>query len=355
MLSVLWRYQEDSKPVSGGSTNSLSYQINLRDVLPELVTIGFSASFGREKGIYVIISLEFNSILNSDERSKCNDVSSNNGEKKKHAFFIGVPPFTIGFAKDRRLGQGGSGQVYKGVLQDIGCAIAVKRIFADQCEHHEIIFLNEVKILSRLIHKNLVQFIGWCHEQGECLLVYAYMPNSSLDAHLFGCQATLQWDLSTKLGDFGIAKFVDPHLKARTTRVVGTFGYMPPSKFFKGRASKESDMFSFGVVALEIACSRQAYHDGEYHIPLFEWVWRLYLAGNLLDVADERLGMEFDPSEMQRLLIVGLFCTHPNNKERPRAGQVMKVLQLEAPLPQLSRERHHDHHQYNESLPSDLT
>jgi serine/threonine protein kinase len=291
---------------------------------------------------------------------------------------------TIGFAEDRRLGQGGSGQVYRGIIPDLGCEVAVKRIFAES-EHYEKVFINEVKIISRLIHKNLVQFIGWCHEQGECLLVYAYMPNSSLDAHLFGCRATLQWDLrykialglasalhylhedaeqcvlhrdiksanvmldngfSTKLGDFGIAKLVDPRLRTRTTGVAGTYGYMAPEYAFQGRASKESDMFSFGVVALEIACGRQTYQDGEYHMPLFEWVWQFYLAGNVLDAADERLDMKFDPSEMECLLVVGLWCTHLNSKERPKAGQVMKVLLLESPLPQLPHDRNmHDHGQ----------
>lgn len=437
MLSVFWTYKK-----SGEDTNSLSFKIDLRDVLPEEVAFGFSAATGLLLENPIILSWEFSSNLDPD------DISSKNREKWMHAFLIAVIaaiPFfiilmlglalrrlvvkkriaqikgqgnvytnaavlpsiskhlerlalprrfayqalvaaTIGFANDRRLGKGGSGQVYKGVLHDLCCAVAVKRIFPES-KHYEKVFINEVKIISRLIHKNLVQFIGWCHEQGECLLVYAYMPNGSLDTHLFGSKATLQWDFrykialglasalhylhedaeqcilhrdiksanvlldndfSTKLGDFGIAKLVDPHLKSRTTGVAGTFGYMAPEYAFQGRASKESDMFSFGVVALEIACGRQTYEDGGYHIPLFEWVWQLYVAGNLLSVADKRLEMKFDPSEIQCLLIVGLWCTHPNSKERPKAEQVMKVLQLEVPLPQLSRDRH-DHDQYNDS------
>ncbi|KAL6124159.1 hypothetical protein ACLB2K_076674 [Fragaria x ananassa] len=182
---------------------------------------------------------------------------------------------------------------------------------------------------------------------------------SSLDAHLFGPITTLQWDVrykialglasalhylhedpeqcilhrdiksanvlldndfNTKLGDFGIAKLLNPPLRTRTTGVAGTFGYMALEYAFQGRASKESDMFSFGVVALEISCGRQTYRDGEYHVPLSEWVWQSYLAGSLLDVADERLDMKFDPSEIKCLLIVGLWCTHPSNKERPKAG-----------------------------------
>ncbi|PQQ17111.1 L-type lectin-domain containing receptor kinase IX.1-like [Prunus yedoensis var. nudiflora] len=168
---------------------------------------------------------------------------------------------TNDFTNDRRLGQGGSGKVYKGIIQDLGCTVAVKRIVPES-EHYEKVLINEVKIISRLIHRNLVQFIGWCHEQGECLLVYTYMPNSSLDTHLFGPRTTLQWDLrykialdlatavhylhedaetcvlhrdiksanvlldydfKTKLGDFGIAKLVDPRFRTQTTGVVGMY------------------------------------------------------------------------------------------------------------------------------------
>ncbi|CAL8995915.1 unnamed protein product [Prunus brigantina] len=99
----------------------------------------------------------------------------------------------------------------------------------------------------------------------------------------------------------------------------------------------------------EIACGRRTYQDGEFHVPLVSWVWELYLAGNLLHAVDERLDKIFDKNEMECLLIVGLWCTHPNSKGRPRAGKVMKVLQLEAPLPELPHdmqelEHHLSHH-----------
>ncbi|KAM1550410.1 hypothetical protein PS1_043211 [Malus domestica] len=365
-LSVFWTYDENPVFVNN---SSLSLQIDLRDVLPEKVTTGFSAS----TGVLVI----------KKKRVYRTDAPSVNTNLEGLAFpkrfaYKELAAATNGFANDVRLGQGGSGQVYKGMLKDLGCAVAVKRIFAES-EHHEKIFVNEVKVLSRLIHRNLVQFIGWCHEQGECLLVYAYMPNGSLDTHLFGHRAVLQWDFrfkialglasalhylhedveqcvlhrdiksanvllddefSTKLGDFGIAKLMDPRFRTQTTGVVGTFGYMAPEYEKGGRASKESDMFSFGVVALELACGRRTFHDGELDVPLVSWVWQLYLAGNLLYAADERLDSNFDINEMECLLIVGLWCTNPDNKERPKAGQVMNVLQLEAPLPDLQHDMH---------------
>lgn len=423
-LSVFWTYDD-----SYAANSSISLLIDLKQSLPEWVTIGFSSATGLFRERHVISSWEFiSSDLKSDE-----SVSKKKETRPWIFLKIGIPALVLffilmlcvaywwlvkkrikrtrrnqndysgvalpsintdlqtlalprqfayqelvaatnGFTNDRRLGQGGSGQVYKGIIQDLGCIVAVKRIFAESDKHYEKIFINEVKIISRIMHKNLVQFIGWCHEQGECLLVYAYMPNSSLDTHIFGCRATLKWgfrykialglasaihylhedaeqcvlhrdiksanvlldnDFSTKLGDFGIAKLVDPQLRSQTTRVVGTMGYMAPEYVGDGRATKETDMFSFGVVALEIACGRRTYHDGEFHLPLFRWVWHLYLEGNLLDAADERLEMDFDQNEMKCLLIVGLWCTHLHARERPKAGQVIKVLQLEAPLPTL--------------------
>ncbi|PRQ59019.1 putative protein kinase RLK-Pelle-L-LEC family [Rosa chinensis] len=95
--------------------------------------------------------------------------------------------------------------------------------------------------------------------------------------------------------------------------VVGTLGYIASEYALYGKASKESDMFSFGVAALEIACGRRTYKDGEYHVPLFEWVWKLYISGNLLDAADERMHMNHRQNEMECLLIVGLWCAHPNH------------------------------------------
>ena len=166
---------------------------------------------------------------------------------------------TNGFADDRRLGEGGTGEVYKGFLSDLGREVAVKRIFSD-VEDSEEIFTNEVKIISRLIHRNLVQLMGWCHEQGKLLLVFEYMVNGSLDTHLFGSRRTLTWgvrynialgmaralrylhedavqcvlhrdiksgnvlldtDFNIKVSDFGMAKLVDPRLRTQKTKLEG--------------------------------------------------------------------------------------------------------------------------------------
>ncbi|PRQ33609.1 putative protein kinase RLK-Pelle-L-LEC family [Rosa chinensis] len=298
---------------------------------------------------------------------------------------------TNGFAPHRRLVREGSGQVYRGLLQGLGREVAIKKIWTGTDQHYEETFMNEVKIISRLIHRNMVQFIGWCHDQerNECLVVYEYMPNGSLDQHLFGRRNSLQWnsrykvalglaralqylhedaedcvfhrdiksadvlldkDLRTKLGDFGISKRMDSQFPTQTTEVVGsqlrqrtevvgTVDYIATEYAIEGKASKESDMSSFKVVALEIACGRKSYSFND-NLSLYKWVWKLYLEGHLLDAADERLETEFEQEEMKCLLIVGLWCTHPHNKERPNAGQVMKVLELEEPLPALPLDMH---------------
>lgn len=423
-LSVFW-----TNSTSRGNS-SLSCFIDLKEALPERVTIGFSASTRLKLERHCIHSWDFHSNLDSmkvscskkrrkkilalsvavifsilmllvwiiswlilrrrrtknggpetDAYSDSSITDLERGALRRKFSYTELIVATNGFANDRKLGQGGSGEVYKGTSCELGRPVAVKRIFTD-AERSQSLFINEVKIMSRLIHRNLVQLIGWCHEQGEFLLVYENMPNGSLDHHLFGNAETLPWnarykiaiglasalhylheeaeqycvlhrdiksanvlldtDFSAKLGDFGVAKLVDPRLRTHTTGVVGTYGYLAPEYANEGRASRESDMFSFGAVALEIACGRRTFQDGAFHVPLVKWVSELYLAGDILEAADEKLGKSFARDEMKRLLMVGLWCTHPNDRERPKAGQVIKVLQFEAPLPELPQDLH-DH------------
>lgn len=413
-LSVFWSF--DDKPVSPyNKDSSISCIVELAEYLPESVTIGFSASTGQYSERHSINSWEFTSSLDVVDQSKkgvrkmyrivtfiafpiaCLLLVISGGScffmikmRKKYEFralthtdeeMVALPlqfsyqellVATNGFANNRRLGQGGSSQVYKGFLNRLDRQVAVKRIFAES-KHSEKVFTNEVKILSRMIHRNLVQFVGWCREEGELLLAYEYMPNGSLDNHLFGTRKSLPWDVrykiasglalalnylhedleqcvlhrdikaanilldtnfNTKLGDFGVAKLVDPRFRTQITDVVGTYGYLAPEYLSEGKVTKESDMFSFGVVALEIACGRRTYQEGEFHIPLRKWVWQLYLAGNMLEAADETLGSSFDRKEMECLMMVGLWCVHLDPKMRPKAGQVIRFLQLEVPVPE---------------------
>ncbi|CAN0865076.1 L-type lectin-domain containing receptor kinase IX.1 [Linum grandiflorum] len=182
-----------------------------------------------------------------------------------------------------KLGEGGFGGVYKGIVSVTGSEIAVKRVSRTSRQGKKE-YISEVRIISRLRHRNLVQLIGWCHEKNELLLVYEFLPNGSLDQHLFG----------------------------------------------------ESDVYSFGVVCLEIACGRKPVDPKQElrKVRLVEWVWDLYGQGEILEAVDWKLTAAAD-EEVERLMIVGLWCCHPDEMNRPSIRQVISVLKMEAPLPSL--------------------
>ncbi|KAD4179324.1 hypothetical protein E3N88_27915 [Mikania micrantha] len=282
---------------------------------------------------------------------------------------------TSDFAEKKKLGEGGFGGVYRGFLKDSNTHVAVKRVSKSSKQGMKE-YASEVRIISRLRHRNLVQLTGWCHQKGELLLVYEYMENGSLDSHLFKQKSLLTWgtrykiahglasallylheeweqcvlhrdikssnvmldsNFNAKLGDFGLAKLVDHDKGSQTTMLAGTLGYMAPECLLTGRATKESDVFSFGVVALEIACGRKPieYKAQEKQVRLIEWVWELYGNGNLLEAVDASLGSDFVEDEIKLLMIVGLWCAHPDSEHRPSMRQAIKVLNSEASVPLL--------------------
>ncbi|GLT47414.1 hypothetical protein SLA2020_211140 [Shorea laevis] len=278
------------------------------------------------------------------------------------------------FVEEEKLGEGGFGSVYKGFLRSSNIDVAVKRI-SRRSKQGIKVYTSEVNIISQLRHKNLVKLVGWCHEK-ELLLVYEFMPNGSLDSHLFKGRSLLPWNLrfqivqglasallylhefgefcvlhrdikasnimldlafNAKLGDFGLARLVDHAKGSRTTLLAGTIGYMAPECHRTGKASKESDVYSFGVVALEVACGRRSIesrYDGD-QASLVAWVWEAYANERLLDVVDKKLSKDFDLLEMECLLIVGLWCVHPIDSMRPSIKQATQVLNFEAKLPNL--------------------
>ncbi|XP_026390999.1 L-type lectin-domain containing receptor kinase IX.1-like [Papaver somniferum] len=277
---------------------------------------------------------------------------------------------TCNFNEEEKLGQGGFGGVYKGVLSDR--FVAVKRI-SKGSQQGKKEYQSEVKVISQLRHRNLVQLIGWCHEKNELILVYEFMPNRSLDKHLYqGRNYVLNWqvrykialglasalvylheeweqcvvhrdikssnimldsDFNAKLGDFGLARLVDHALGCKTTVIAGTKGYLAPECMTTGKSSKESDVYSFGIVALEIACGRKPVQStGEL---LSEWVWDLHGRGELLEASDKKLRKQYNESEMEQLLVVGLWCTLLDSTSRPSATQVINALKFGSSLPDL--------------------
>ncbi|WMV51618.1 hypothetical protein MTR67_045003 [Solanum verrucosum] len=255
---------------------------------------------------------------------------------------------TNNFSPEEMLGHGGFGGVYKGYLREYDSYIAVKRISRESKQGIEE-YASEVRIISRLRHKHLVQLIGWCHQKRELLLVYEFMPNGSLDHHLFKGKSHLTWPIRFKIAQ-GLAsalfylheeweqsRLVDHDKGSQTTVLAGTMGYMAPECLTTGKASKETDVYSFGVVALEIVCGRKPIDpkSEEHQVNIIEWAWRLYGMGNLSEAVDPRLSSELNEQEVEHLLIVGLWCAHPDNNCRPSIRQAIQVLNFEAPLPTL--------------------
>ncbi|XVF71364.1 hypothetical protein PTKIN_Ptkin12aG0031300 [Pterospermum kingtungense] len=300
-----------------------------------------------------------------------------NGSGPRRFSYVELVQATDNFAKEGKLGEGGFGAVYRGFLPMLNLGIAVKRSSKTSNQGRKE-YISEVKIISKLRHKNLVQLMGWYHKKGEFLIVYELMPHGSLDSHLFGTQNRLSWGLrykvalglasailylheeseqcvvhrdikssnvmldsnfNAKLGDFGLARCMNQESEHEMTGLAGTLGYIAPEYISKGQVSKKSDVFSFGVVALEIASGRRSLEpqNREADVSLVDKVWTLYENGRLLEVADEKLCMEFDMDQMECLLIVGLWCAHPDHNLRPSIRQALQVLHFEAPFPNLGR------------------
>ncbi|KAK3003126.1 hypothetical protein RJ639_019124 [Escallonia herrerae] len=284
---------------------------------------------------------------------------------------------TNNFDDRSKLGQGGYGVVYKGVIARENLEVAVK-CFSRESIKGEDDFLAELTIINRLRHRHLVRLLGWCHKNGKLLLVYEYMPNGSLDKHLFaGAGADhepLSWMLrykiisgvasalhylhneydqrvvhrdlkasnimldcnfNARLGDFGLARALDNEKTsyAEAEGVLGTIGYLAPECFHTGKATQQSDIYAFGAVLMEVICGRKPGSKiGVYQV-LVDWVWSLYREGRLLDAVDERLGEDFVAEEAERILLLGLACSHPIANERPESQAILQIISGSVPVP----------------------
>uniref|UniRef100_A0A0E0MML6 Protein kinase domain-containing protein n=1 Tax=Oryza punctata TaxID=4537 RepID=A0A0E0MML6_ORYPU len=255
------------------------------------------------------------------------------------------------FSDENKLGEGGFGSVFRGFLKEMNLYVAIKRVsrYSKQGKKE---YISEVRIISRLRHRNLVQLIGWCHSGGDLLLVYELMPNGSLDMQLHcntGSKLPLSWMVRHEIVlGIGAAllylhqdweQLVDHGRGSHTTVLAGTMGYMDPECIITGKARAESDVYSFGVVLLEIVCGQRpavVSRDDDDDGATIQLVWDAYYGqGDLLGAADPQLNREFDALEMERVLVVGLWCAHPNHAMRPSIRQAVSVLRLEAPLPSL--------------------
>ncbi|KAL3329295.1 hypothetical protein AABB24_036410 [Solanum stoloniferum] len=293
-----------------------------------------------------------------------------------------------GFSEDEVLGSGGFGKVFRAVLPSDATVVAVKCL-AEKGEKFEKTFAAELVAVAHLRHRNLVRLRGWCFHDDQLFLVYDYMPNSSLDRILFRKQDNtgfplLDWErrknivnglsaalfylheqletqiihrdvktsnvmldshFNARLGDFGLARWLEHELEyqprtpsmknqqfrlAETTRIGGTIGYLPPESFQKkGSATAKSDVFSFGIVVLEIVSGRRAVDlaSPDDQIILLDWIRRLSDEKMALQAGDSRLvDGSFKLNDMERLIHIGLLCTLHEPQSRPNMKWVVEAL-----------------------------
>ncbi|GMQ01449.1 hypothetical protein CsSME_00048096 [Camellia sinensis var. sinensis] len=329
-------YNSSSKNFSvvfTGSKNNtaLSLQVDLRKYLPDWVTIGISTATGNCFEKNTIRSWQFNSSLQIPTKNQKKPpvmgliVSSSVlicGKRRRFAIELcmdndfeagtGSKKFSYGdlfratnkFAKGNKLGEGGFREVYRGFLKKSNSYVAVKRISKGSKQGTKE-YTPEVKIISRLRHRNLVQLTGWCHEKRELLLVYDLMENGSLDYHRFKEKSLLTWALRYK-----IAK----HLASALLYL---------------HEEWEKCFWSCGV---EIACGRKPidFKVPERQMILVELVWELYGNDRFLEATvDLKMCPDFVQEEIECLMIVERWCAHPDHNLRPSIGQAINVLNFE--------------------------
>ncbi|PHT43252.1 hypothetical protein CQW23_17277 [Capsicum baccatum] len=281
---------------------------------------------------------------------------------------------TNDFHGENKLGEGGFGPVFKGFLAEVG-DIAIKRLSRRSSQGLEE-FMNELKLIAKLQHKNLVSLLGCCVEGEEKILIYEYMSNCSLDKFLFdpSLKVSLNWgtrfgiiegisqgmlylhkysrlkvihrdlkasnilldnEMIPKISDFGMARiFGTDQTQANTNRVVGTYGYMSPEYVVYGQFSEKSDVFSFGVLLLEIL-SGQRNSDflmTEISASLLGWAWNKWKEGRILELIDPSVRETCDSNKATRCILVALLCVQEIPIDRPTMSDIVVMLSNETML-----------------------
>ncbi|GAA0185903.1 transmembrane signal receptor [Lithospermum erythrorhizon] len=285
---------------------------------------------------------------------------------------VTVTKATQSFSNANKIGEGGFGPVYKGQLQT-GQEIAVKRL-AESSFQGLNEFKNEVLLIAKLQHRNLVRLLGCCIHAEERMLIYEYMPSGSLDSYIFGgsnrTRRLLVWrrrysiiigisrgllylhrdsrlriihrdlkasnvlldsEMIPKISDFGMARaFGEEQLITKTLRVVGTFGYMAPEYVMDDIYSMKSDVFSFGVLLLEIVSEKRnsQFRHPDHDFNLIGHAWQLWVEGRAPELIDP-LMKDFPVSEVLKCIQVGLLCVQLRPEDRPEMSRVLVMLDSE--------------------------
>ncbi|XP_070677290.1 G-type lectin S-receptor-like serine/threonine-protein kinase At4g27290 isoform X2 [Malus domestica] len=282
---------------------------------------------------------------------------------------------TSNFSIENKLGEGGFGSVFKGTMKD-GQEIAVKKLSkSSQQGLNE--FKNEVTHIAKLQHRNLVKLLGYCIQEDEMMLIYEFMPNKSLDFFIFDQRRRmlLDWpkrfeiingiargilylhqdsrlrvihrdlkasnillgsEFNPKISDFGLARsFGGNETKAKTKKVVGTYGYMSPEYAIDGFYSIKSDVYSFGVMVLEIVSGskNRGFSHPDHKLNLLGHAWMLHTEGRPLELLDTSIEDSITLHEVERTILVGLLCVQQNPKDRPSMSATILMLGGEGALP----------------------
>ncbi|KAL2343249.1 hypothetical protein Fmac_004534 [Flemingia macrophylla] len=281
---------------------------------------------------------------------------------------------TDDFSPAKMIGEGGFGPVYKGQLSD-GTLIAAKQLSSKSRQGNRE-FLNEIGMISCLQHPNLVKLHGCCMEGDQLILVYEYMENNSLARALFSSENQLKLDwptrlricigiakglvflheesrlkivhrdikatnvlldgnLNPKISDFGLARLDEEEKTHVTTRVAGTIGYMAPEYALWGYLSYKADVYSYGIVVLEVVSGKnnKSYMPSDNCVCLLDKACQLHRTENLIELVDERLRSEVNPSEAIKLMKVALLCTDVSPSVRPTMSEVVNMLEGRMKIP----------------------
>ncbi|KAL1213228.1 G-type lectin S-receptor-like serine/threonine-protein kinase [Cardamine amara subsp. amara] len=332
-------------------------------------------------GLYCCISSRIRTKrTQTDEKQQSRElleggIIDDDGEQICHLNLRDIIPATNAFSEENKLGEGGFGPVYKGKLPN-GMDVAIKRL-SKQSSQGLTEFKNEVILIIKLQHKNLVRLLGYCVEGDEKLLIYEYMPNKSLDVLLFDslkCRE-LDWDkrmkiingttrglqylhedsrhriihrdlkasnillddeMNPKISDFGTARiFGCKQIDDSTQRIVGTFGYMSPEYALGGVISEKSDIYSFGVLLLEIISGKKAtrfvHNDQKYS--LVAYAWESWCETEGVSIIDEALCGSYSLKEVMSCVHIALLCVQDHPKDRPTISQIVYMLSNDNNLP----------------------
>ncbi|XP_061371671.1 cysteine-rich receptor-like protein kinase 10 isoform X2 [Gastrolobium bilobum] len=287
---------------------------------------------------------------------------------------------TNNFSEENKIGKGGFGEVYKGILLD-GRQIAVKRLSRSSKQGVNE-FKNEALLIAKLQHRNIVEFIGFCVDEREKMLIYEYVPNNSLDYFLFDSQRKklLSWleryniiqgiargihylhehsrlkvihrdlkpsnvlldgNMIPKISDFGLARIVEINEDhASTNKIIGTYGYMSPEYAMLGQFSEKSDVFSFGVMVLEIIAGKKNLGSSEsLHVAggLLSYVWREWKHQTPLSILDPNIKEKISEIEVIKCIQIGLLSVQQDPDARPGMATIVSYLStefIELPTPQ---------------------